>query len=86
MPGARAGHQNRREGIARGKQHCGRQAGQLRRLVRVLVRRLAAVVLNVQRLVGVVVVVHLLRMHDHVCDDLFLLVHVNGRQPSSWFA
>lgn len=39
-----------------------------------LVRWFAAVVLNVQCLVGVVVVVHFLSVHDHVRDDLSLVV------------
>ena len=81
VPGARAGHQNRREGIACGQRHRRQQTGQLRCLVRVLMRKLAVVVLDVKRLVGVVMVVHLLRMHDHVGDDLILVVKMNGRQP-----
>jgi len=54
----------------------------LHRLIGVLMRRLAAVVINVQRLVDVMVVVHLLRVHNHVDNDFFLLINVHRGQPS----
>ncbi len=47
-----------------------------------LVRRFAAVVLDVQGLVRVMVVVHLLRVHDHVRQGLRLVVKLGRRQPS----
>ena len=47
-----------------------------------LVGRFSAVVFDLQRQIGVVVVVHLLRVHDHVCHDLSLVVKLGWRQPS----
>ncbi|RKR68026.1 hypothetical protein C8C94_2524 [Acidovorax sp. 94] len=46
-----------------------------------LMGRLAAISFQVQGLVGMVVVPHLLRMHHHVSDDLLLVVNVDRRQP-----
>lgn len=46
-----------------------------------LVRWFAAVVLDVQCLVGVVVVVHFLSVHDHVRDDLSLVVKMGRGEP-----
>lgn len=46
-----------------------------------LVRKFAAVVLDVQCLVGVVVVIHLVRVHDQVRHDLSLVVKMDWHQP-----
>lgn len=81
MSNACAWHQDRWDGLACRKAHRRNQPGQLHRLVGMLVRWLAAVVLDVQSLVCVVVVVHLLRVHDHVRDDLSLVVKIRRCEP-----
>ncbi|KQP46103.1 hypothetical protein ASF44_24225 [Pseudorhodoferax sp. Leaf274] len=81
MPDACAWHQDRWDGVACRKAHRRGQTRQLRRLVGMLVRWFAAVVLDVQCLVGVVVVVHFLCVHDHVPDDLGLVVKMGRGEP-----
>lgn len=80
-PGASAGHPDGREGIACAKNQCRRQPWHLRGLVGMVMGHTTAVIVHLQSRVCVVVVIRLLRMHNHVRNRLFLLVEVHRRQP-----
>lgn len=81
VPGSRMGHQHRGGGVASDQRHHGRQARQLHRLVSMLMGRLTAILFHVQGLVGVMVVVNFLCMHNHVNNHLLLVIKVHRRQP-----